>query len=427
MISDLGGLLDHQNLERASRLLRKLTEANCSGKTRRTRTDEKDVDFELIALRHGELLTRHGRACPLRSRNVSAVESTPRRSFASDNTAPIAPEILQAILDANAGDANAYGADPWTARAVACLREHFGEDADIYFTFNGTGANVAALSSLLQPWESVLAPATAHLQTDECGALERFSGSKVVPIATSDGKLRPRDIEPYLRSGHDVHFSQPRALSISQAPEFGGLYEVEELRELCRFAHDRGLIVHLDGARLANAAAALGTDLRATSRGAGVDVLSFGGTKNGAVGAEALIVMNEALAAAMPFQRMQLMQLAAKMRFLAAQFIALLDDELWLRNACNANAMARRLADGVSGLPGLRLAYPVQANGVFAVLGRDQAAVLQKDWNFHVWAELGDRESVARWMTAFDTTAADVDAFVAAIRETAAVSGQAAS
>src|SRR5580704_12826434 len=193
------------------------------------------------------------------------MQSRVRRSFGSDNNAPVAPEILQAMIAANAGDAVAYGEDAWTARAIDRFREQFGEGTDVYFTLNGTGANVAALSSLLRPWEAVLAPATAHLQTDECGALERFSGSKVVPIATSDGKLRPSDIERYLRAGHDVHFSQPRALSISQAPEFGGIYEIEELRELCRFAHDRGLIVHLDGARLSNAAAALRTDLRATS------------------------------------------------------------------------------------------------------------------------------------------------------------------
>ena len=418
MISDLGGLLDHQNLERASRLLRELTEANRACETRRTRADEKDVDFELIALRHGEVLTRNGRACPLRSRNVSAVDSTPRRSFASDNTAPIAPEILQAILDANAGDANAYGADPWTARAVACLREHFGDDADIYFTFNGTGANVAALSSLLQPWESVLAPATAHLQTDECGALERFNGSKVVPIATSDGKLRPGDIEPYLRGGHDVHFSQPRALSISQAPEFGGLYEIEELRELCDFAHGRGLIVHLDGARLANAAAALGTDLRSTSRAAGVDVLSFGGTKNGLMLGEAICFFKPELHRdAAPFVQKQSMQLASKMRYIAAQFVALLTDDRWLRYAAHANAMAQRLHERVRAIEGVRVTRPVRCNAIFATLDRGAIDAIQRDFFFYIFDEALPE---VRWMTHWATTERDVDEFADCIKRATA-------
>jgi threonine aldolase len=350
----------------------------------------------------------------LRSRNVSAVDSTTRRSFASDNTAPIAPEILQSIIDANAGDANAYGADPWTARAVACLREHFGGDADIYFTFNGTGANVAALSSLLQPWESVLAPATAHLQTDECGAFERFSGSKVIPIATSDGKLRPSDIEPYLRTGRDVHFSQPRALSISQAPEFGGLYEIEELRELCDLAHDRGLIVHLDGARLANAAAALGTDLRAASRGAGVDVLSFGGTKNGLMLGEAICFFNPDLhRAAAPFVQKQSMQLASKMRFIAAQFVALLADDRWLRYAAHANAMAQRLHERVRAIEGIRVTRPVRCNAIFATLDRDAIDAIQRDFFCYIFNEALPE---VRWMTHWATTERDVDDFADCIK-----------
>ena len=217
-----------------------------------------------------------------------------RRSFASDNNAPVAPEILQAIVAANAGDAVGYGDDEWTARATARFRETFGDAIEVHFTFNGTGANVAALGSLLRPWESVLCPASAHLQTDECSAFERFSGSKVVPIATSDGKLRPLDVEPYLQAGHGVHFPQPRAISISQATEYGDLYEVDEIAELCAFAHERGLFVHLDGARLANAAAALGVSLRALTADAGIDVLSFGGTKNGLMLGEAICFFTQA-------------------------------------------------------------------------------------------------------------------------------------
>jgi len=337
------------------------------------------------------------------------MDSTPRRSFASDNNAPIAPEILQAILDANTGDASAYGNDPWTARAVACFRRHFGDDAEIYFTFNGTGANVAALSSLLQPWESVLAPATAHLQTDECGALERFRGSKVIPIATSDGKLRPSDLEPYLRAGQDVHFSQPRALSISQAPEFGGLYEIEELRELCRFAHDRGLIVHLDGARLANAAAALGTDLRTMSRDAGVDVLSFGGTKNGLMLGEAICFFKPDLhRGAAPFVQMQSMQLASKMRYIAAQFVALLTGDRWLLYATHANAMTRRLHERVRAIEGVRITRPVRCNAIFATLDRAAIEAIQREFFFYIFDEALPE---VRWMTHWATTEQDVDTF----------------
>ena len=210
------------------------------------------------------------------------------RSFGSDNNAPVAPEILAAIVSANAADAVGYGDDPWTARALRRFRDHFGVATEVHLTFNGTGANVAALSSILRPWETVLCPATAHLQTDECGALERFGGCKVMPIATPDGKLRPADVEPYLHAGHDVHFPQPRAISISQATELGGVYDADELTELCEFAHARDLVVHVDGARLANAAAALGVPLRALTVDAGVDVLSFGGTKNGLLLGEAI-------------------------------------------------------------------------------------------------------------------------------------------
>ena len=202
-----------------------------------------------------------------------------QRSFASDNNAPVAPEILQAILDANTGDAIGYGDDPWTARATAKFREHFGAQTDVYFTFNGTGANVVALSCVTRPWEAVLAPASAHLQTDECGAFERFTGSKVIPIPTADGKLRIRDLEPYLLTGHGEHFSQPRVVSISNTTEYGDVYEPEELLELCTFAHARGLLVHVDGARISNAAAALKTTPRAITKDVGVDILSFGGTK----------------------------------------------------------------------------------------------------------------------------------------------------
>ncbi|MFY9720278.1 MAG: beta-eliminating lyase-related protein [Candidatus Cybelea sp.] len=344
------------------------------------------------------------------------MEASLRRSFGSDNNAPIAPEIVRAILDANTGDAVGYGHDPWTQRAFAAFARHFGDGVQVYFTFNGTGANVAALSSLLNPWEAVLAPATAHLQTDECGALERFSGSKVVPIPTADGKVRAADIEPYLHGGHDVHFPQPRALSISQATEYGGLYELDELRALCDFAHHRGLIVHLDGARLANAAAALGSTLRAVSRDAGVDVLSFGGTKNGLMLGEAFCFFNPELDArgAAAFVQKQSMQLASKMRYISAQFIALLTGELWLRYASHANAMTQRLYERVRRIEGVRITRPVRCNAIFATLERAAIETIRREFFFYTFDEALPE---VRWMTHWATTPEDVDEFAGCIEK----------
>ncbi len=229
----------------------------------------------------------------------------------------------------------------------------------VYFMLNGTGANVAALSCLVKPWEAVLAPSTAHLQTDECGAFERFTGSKVVPIATPDGKLRPADLEPYLRAERDEHFPQPRVVTVSQTTEYGDLYEPDELRELCRFAHEHGLLVHVDGARIANAAAALSSTPRAITKDVGVDVLSFGGTKNGLMLGEAACFFNPELGAeAMPFARKQAMQLPSKMRYIAAQFEALLSGDRWLKYASHANKMAQRLLAGVRNIAGHRSNAP---------------------------------------------------------------------
>lgn len=339
---------------------------------------------------------------------------SPHRSFASDNNAPVAPEILQAILAANEGDAIGYGDDAWTARAATCFREAFGANTDVYFTFNGTGANVAALSSLLHPWEAVLAPASAHLQTDECGALERFNGSKVFPIATADGKLRPTDIEPYLHAGHGVHFPQPRVISISQATEFGGVYEIEELRELTEFAHRHGLFVHVDGARLGNAAAALGTTLRAITVDAGVDALSFGGTKNACMLAEAVCFFDPGLhAGAAAFVRKQAMQLSSKMRYISAQFEALLTQERWLHYAQHANAMTARLHAHVKAMPGITITRPVRCNAIFATLDRAVIERVQREFFFYVFDETLPE---VRWMTHWATTPHDVDEFVSCLQ-----------
>ncbi len=341
-----------------------------------------------------------------------------KRSFASDNNAPIAPEMLQAIVDANNGDAVGYGHDALTARAIERFRAHFGGDTGVYFMFNGTGANVAALSCLIKPWEAVLAPSTAHLQTDECGAFERFTGSKVIPIPTPDGKLRPADLEPSLHVGHDEHFPQPRVVTVSQTTEYGNLYEPDELRELCRFAHERGLLVHVDGARIANAAAALRTTPRAITKDLGVDVLTFGGTKNGLMLGEAVCFFKPELGAeAMPFARKQAMQLASKMRYVAAQFEALLTHDRWLTYASHANEMAQRLLAGVRDISGIEVTRPVRANAIFAKMERSAIARAQERFFFYTFDESLPE---VRWMTHWATTEADIDAFVVALREATA-------
>lgn len=340
--------------------------------------------------------------------------ATKRRSFASDNNAPVAPEILQALADANVGDTIGYGDDAWTARVIERFKAHFGERTEVYLTFNGTGANVAALSSLLRPWEAVLTPATAHLQTDECGALERFSGSKVIPIATADGKLRPDDVAPYLHSGNDVHFPQPRVLSVSQATEFGGVYELDELRELCSFAHERSLLVHVDGARIANAAVALGATLRETTTDLGVDTLSFGGTKNGLMLGEAICFFDpEVHAGAAPFVQKQSMQLGSKMRYLAAQLDALLTDDRWSRYAAHSNAMAQRLYERLRPSEGLRITRPVRCNAIFATLARGAIEQIQREFFFYVFDQTMPE---VRWMTHWATTESDVDEFAACVQ-----------
>ena len=328
------------------------------------------------------------------------------RSFESDNAAPVAPEILEAIRAANDGDAIGYGHDPWTQRAVRRFREHFGAATDVYFAFNGTGANVVALSCLVKPWEAVLCPTSAHLQTDECGAFERFSGSKVIPVSTQDGKLRPQDLEPYLHVGHDEHHSQPRVVSISQSTEYGGLYEPEELHELCDYAHSRGLLVHVDGARIANAAAALGTTPRAITIDLGADVLTFGGTKNGLMFGEAICFFDPTLpAGAAPFARKQGMQLASKMRYVAAQFEALLTEDRWLRYAAHANAMTARLHERIRSIAGIRVTRPVRCNAIFATMDRAAIARAQEEFFFYVFDEVLPE---VRWMTHWATQPEDV-------------------
>jgi threonine aldolase len=318
------------------------------------------------------------------------------------------------ISAANAGDAHAYGADSWTARASAEIRGLLAARGGVYFVFNGTAANVLGLSLLLRPHEAVICTDSAHLNVDECGAPERVLGSKLLPVASRDGKLTPDLVATRLGGRGDEHRVQPRAVAIAQVTELGTCYTLDELHRLGEFCRAHDLRLYMDGARLANAAAYLSCDL--ADLAAQVDVLSFGGTKNGAVGVEAVVVMAEDLDGSVPFQRKQQMQLASKMRFLAAQFVGLLEDGVWLKNARHANAMARRLAAGVREIPGIELRQPVEANAVFAAMDPRDIKPLQRLWGFHVWDE---QDHVARWMTAFDTSESDVDAFVASVREAA--------
>ena len=336
------------------------------------------------------------------------------KSFGSDNHAGTHPAVMYAIMEANTGDAVAYGADPWTQRASAELRRLSGAAGEVFLVLNGSGANVLGLGLLLDRHEAVICAESAHINSDECGSAERILGTKLLTVPAPTGKLTPELIATRLAGRGDEHFAQPGVVAVTQSTEFGTCYSLAELRKIHDFCAANGLRVYMDGARLANAAAYLGCTLADLAEHA--DVLSFGGTKNGAMGVEAVIVMRPGDAANAPFLRKQHMQLSSKMRFLAAQFIALLEDDLWLSNAGHANAMAARLAAGLTDVPGVEVVYPVEADAVFARLDKRHIAELQRDWFFHI---RDDSDSVVRWMTAFDTPESDVDAFLADIRRVA--------
>jgi len=340
--------------------------------------------------------------------------TAPNRTFASDNWSGIHPEVLAAIVEANVDHAPSYGADPTSVRATQLFKDHFGADAEVFMAFNGTGANVVGLQSLLRPFEAVICAETAHINVDECGAPERFLGSKLIAVATPDGKLTPDLVESASGGWGDEHHVQPRVVSITQCTEVGTCYRVDEVAALADWAHRHGMWLHLDGARLSNAAAFLGVGLDAFGSATGVDVLSFGGTKNGAMGAEAVVSFRPEDAGSLRYVRKQSMQLASKMRFVSAQFNALFSGDLWLTNARHANLMAARLAEGVSSIEGVALAYPVEANGVFAALPSYVTEALQQHFPCYVWDEA---TGVVRWMASFDTSAEDVDALVARVRE----------
>ncbi len=339
----------------------------------------------------------------------------PTRNFASDNNAGVHPLILKAIGEVNQGYAKAYGDDPYTEEVIRKFREYFGENTDVYFVFTGTSANVLGLKAVMDSFQAVICPDTAHINTDECGALERFIGCKLLSVPTPDGKLQAGQLQIHLEALGNQHHNQPRVISITQSTEFGTVYTLDEIRALAEFAHDNGMLLHMDGARIANAAASLNIGLKAITADAGVDILSFGGTKNGMIFGEAILFFNPELARNFKYIRKQGMQLMSKMRFIAAQFNALFTDDLWLVNAQNANRMAQILARELAQIPQIKITQKVEANAVFAVIPAQYIPVLQARYFFYVWNEPA---SEVRLMTAFDTTEADVNDFIEFVKET---------
>lgn len=336
-----------------------------------------------------------------------------KRGFASDNNSGIHPEILSAISEANQGHAVGYGGDPLTELAVNRFKQEFGEQTDVYFVFNGTGANVLSLSTLTRSFHSVICADTAHIQTDECGAPEKFTGSKLLPVKTNKGKITPEEISKYLHGFDFEHHSQPGIISISQVTEMGTVYSLDEIEAITTLAHQYGLFVHMDGARIANAAVSLNLPFRAFTVDAGIDVLSFGGTKNGMMMGEAVLFFNPELSKQTKYIRKQSMQLFSKMRFVSAQFLAYFNNELWKQNATHANRMAKLLEKYVRQIPAIQLTQEVEANGIFAIVPREIIPQLQEKYFFYIWDE---HNSEVRWMTSFDTSEEDIENFAALIK-----------
>lgn len=353
---------------------------------------------------------------------MTRIHDTTRRGFASDNYAGVHPEVLAALAEVNGGHQIAYGEDEYTARLTEVIKAEFGEQAEVFPVFNGTGANVLSLTALMPRWGAVIASGTAHIHTDEGGAPERVSGLKLFTVPTPDGKLTPELVDTEAFGWGDEHRAQPLAVSITNTTEVGTVYTPDEVRALADHAHAHGMALHLDGARVWNAAAALGTSLRAFTADAGVDILSLGGTKNGLMGAEAIVVLDPARVDGLIYLRKMNMQLASKMRFISAQLLTLFDEGLGIRSAMHANAMAARLRAGLEGMladgsvpaGSLGFSQQTQANAVFALLANDAADRIRERVRFYDW----DRaRGEVRWMCAFDTTEADIDGFLEVVRQ----------
>jgi len=338
----------------------------------------------------------------------------PSRSFASDNNAVVHPEVLEALSRVNQGHVIGYGDDPYTESAVGKFREHFGEGIEVFFVFNGTAANVLSLQALTRPYHAVLCQEKSHIYTDECGAPERFTGCKLVPLIAPLGKISVETVEHAYHGIGDQHHVQAKVVSITQSTEMATVYRPEEIKALAEFAHGHDMFLHMDGARLANAVVAQGLTLRQATRDLGVDVLSFGGTKNGLMGVEAVVFFRPELAHEFMYVRKQAMQLASKMRYLAVQMEVLLTNDLWKRSAEHANRMAKFLEQELRKIPRLKVYHPVEANGVLAQIPRAATEKILERYFFYPWIE---EESVVRWMCSFDTTEEDVVQFAAFVRE----------
>lgn len=337
-----------------------------------------------------------------------------KKGFASDNNSGVHPEIMMAVSEANKGHNVAYGDDPYTREAIKRFKQNFGEDTSVYFVFLGTAANVLGLGAFTRPFHSVICPESAHINEDECGAPERFNGFKLLTVETEDGKLTVEGIKKHFHGIGFEHHSQPKLISISQVTEMGTVYSVEEIKALSKFAHENNMYLHMDGARIANAAVSLGKSLREITRDAGVDVLSFGGTKNGMMYGEAILFFTDPMGDDFKYMRKQGMQLASKMRFISAQFLRYLSSDLWYDTAKKANDMAKLLARKAGAIDGVTITQEVQANGVFAQIPKEIIPELQEEYYFYIW---DPEKSVVRWMTSFDTTEEDIDGFVKLLKE----------
>jgi threonine aldolase len=336
-----------------------------------------------------------------------------KRGFASDNNAGVHPEILKELALINPGHQTGYGADKYTEQACELFKEVLGRDTEVFFVFTGTAANVLGISSVTRSWNSIITAATAHLEEDECGAPEKFTGCKVLTVETPDGKITADLVKKHMHGFDFEHHAQPKVISITQSTEMGTVYTAREIKAIADYAHSMGLLIHMDGARLANAAVSLGLPFKKFTTDAGVDVLSFGGTKNGLMAGEAVCFLKPGLSNDFKYIRKQGMQLASKMRFISAQFIAYLKNDLWKKCASHSNAMAGLLAEGIETLDNIRITQLVQSNGVFAIIPHDVAEKVRQQYFFYPWNE---KTSEYRLMTSWDTTVGDIEGFIKILR-----------